>query len=747
MQAFSQALRREAHVLAESPDLVWPQLFNRLQWAGDAVSRRLEPELDSRRTVGAQPWFRMRTRHREAESLIRTLTGHTGTVEACAFSPDGRLIVSSDSDGALRVWDADTGAELQTLLGHQEAVWDCAFSPDGTRICSAGGDYKSGELRLWDARTGAPLLELEGHRESVTACAFGPDGRQLFSAGSDGTVRVWDPWTGAAGGTVPVLGRINNTAAAVSPEGRRVCLAGVGDTDLVVVDAESGTSWATLDFPEIINHCSFSPDGQQVVFAGGKWGTEQPNLCLWHPENGTQLVLAGHDGVVASCAFSPDGQQILSAGDDATLRLWDTQAGTQLAALVGHGGPVKACAFSPDGRRLVSAGRDGTVRVWDAALAATESEAPEAHAGGVSGCAFTPDGARLISTGSDDIVRLWDADDARPLGSRKGPVEYGHQWAASHDLRRLVSATGHRTAVWEAETGSQLFTLKGDTGYSGLGGVDTCAFSPDERRLVTAHEDNVKVWDLESHSELGALNEGRGWGGVGPPLRFSPEGSLIVTGGGRIPDDETGKRPGLRFWDAESRALLRELDAGPPIAFSPDGSHVISSGRDRTLALWEVTTGTRLGSFELDAGGVGDCAFTPDGRWVVSIEAPRRIRVRDAVTGRVRATFMHTTTPCSLGLHPWLPRVVYGDTAGGVHRIDLVGLGYGPIVVTPVDHGHGPAVTCPACREEVPLPSGASSEVVSCPRGGCRLGLRPNPFVLAGHRQRWHLRFPRRSGG
>lgn len=744
--AFSKALRREAHVLVGHPGLVWTQLFNRLQWAGDVVAPRWEPELERRRTDHARPWMRMRTRPREADSLVRTLTGHTGSVTSCAFSPDSRLIVSGDTDGTLKVWDAETGVELQTLNGHLQAVWDCAFSPDGTTFCSAGGDHRTGELRLWDTRTGSLLGNLDGHRESVKACGFAPDGRQLFSTSADGTTLVWDTSTGVVTGTIAVPGRRNNTACAVSPDGR-VCSAGIGGADLVVVDVGSGSLLATLDLPESVNHCSFSPDGRQVVLASGKWESGQPNLCLWQPESDTRRLLEGHRGVVRSCTFSPDGRQVLSAGDDSTLRLWDARTGAQLALLVGHGGAVDACAFSPDGCRFVSGGRDGAVRVWDATLAATERPVQDGHAGPVTGCAFTADGARLVSTGADDSVRRWDADDARPLGSRNGPVEYGHQWAASHDLRRIVSATGDRLAVWEAETGAALLTLEGDTGHGGHGGIDACAFSPDGRRLVTVHEDTVKVWDIASRTELGALNEGHGWGGVGPPVRFSPDASLIVTGGGLIPDDETGRRPGLRVWDAESRALLRELDAGPPASFSPDGARLLSSGRGRTLTMWDLPTGARAGSFELDAEGVEHCAFTPDGRWVVSVELPRGITLRDAATGTVRALFMHTTTPTALALHPWLPRVVYGDAAGAVHLVDLIGLRYGPIIVTPVDHGRGPALTCPACGREVLPRSGSTGDVTPCRPAGCGLELRPTRFVLAGRRQRRHLGFRRKQGG
>ena len=177
LQAFSRTLDREAHTLTWHPDLLWQQLYNRLQWEKGPAADLVAAEREESSKLGRKPWIRARTPFRESKALIRTLTGHTKKVNACAISPDGKWIVSASGDQTLKIWDAASGRELRTLSGHTSFVRACAFSPDGQWIVSASVDQT---LKVWDAASGKesfciPLLgeitAVDLHRwKPSTAC-------------------------------------------------------------------------------------------------------------------------------------------------------------------------------------------------------------------------------------------------------------------------------------------------------------------------------------------------------------------------------------------------------------------------------------------------------------------------------------------------------------------------------------------------------------------------------------------------
>src|SRR5436305_1118349 len=83
--------------------------------------------------------------------------------------------------------------ELQKLEGHSGEVNANAFSNDSKLLASASGDNT---VPLWTPATGEQLQQLEGHSGEVRAVAFSHDGRLLASASYDKTVRLWNPATG-----------------------------------------------------------------------------------------------------------------------------------------------------------------------------------------------------------------------------------------------------------------------------------------------------------------------------------------------------------------------------------------------------------------------------------------------------------------------------------------------------------------------------------------------------------------------
>jgi len=610
IQAFDQTLDRASFVLKENPELTFPQIYNHLQWQSDE-NILLKNKLEFEKNRFDRPWLWIISEPSESSGLIRTFTGHTESVDTCAFNPEDTRIVSGGFDKTLKIWDSETGKEICTLKGHFKKVNSCAFSPEGNHIVSASRDRT---LRLWNAETGEEIFTLNGHKIAVYACAFSPDGKRIVSGGFDKTLKLWDTKTGKEISSLHGhTGSIE--ACSFSPDGKYI-LSGSRDKNLKLWDAETGKEIFTLKgHTNGVRGCAFSPDGNLIVSAGGI-------LKLWNAKTGEEVFTLKNQKTdyVLTCAFSPDSRYIVSGGSNLTL--WDANTGLEITTFKGHEGGVNDCTFSPDGKRIVSGGGDKTLKLWDVKTEKKISS-PSGHTEVTGRFAFSPDGTRIVSGGSLDktwnkSLRLWDVSNEKEISTLSGHTKSIISFAFSPDGKRIVTGSGDKTLkLWDATTGEEIYTLWGHTLP-----VQDCAFSPDGRRIVSASLDKtLKLWDTETGMEVFTFT---GHSDFVRSCAFSPNGRYIASGS----NDKT-----INLWDAETGMEIftfrGHTDTVISHAFSPDGKNILSDSLDKTLKLWDAETGNEVFTLKYRHPH-----FSPDGRYIVTGSTDKTLKLWDAKTGR-----------------------------------------------------------------------------------------------------------------
>jgi WD40 repeat protein len=577
----------------------------------------------------------------------RLLLGHRSYLVALAFSPDGKRLASGSAHEPerLRLWDLSTGKQLWAFRPPTRHVMAVAFAPDGRTVALAND---AGLVMLLDAESGKERFRLQQVRNTVCGLAFSPDGHSLAVCPDYDPVQVWDLKTRKETLRIERRPPEELRSATFSADGKMLRVTGLRDgpgdgaqrrvAEIRIFDA-SGKLLRTHRYDPTgtaVGTFSVAPDGK--VGAVICWNEE---VHLWDVASGKRLrrlaIGPVHPFASGKPVFAPDGK-VLTFGDpyrDQEVRLWDVRTGKAVAGHEGHRSEITALAVSPDGTRIATGSRDGTARVWNA------STGKSLHIfrvrGTVLSLAFSADG-RTLATGNRLEARLWQVQTGKPLVTLKPRVRSQTLAALAFtpDGKSLIAGHGNLSGqpqdrpsrfnnlfVWDVATGDGRF-LALEQPFDSSEGSPGLVVTPDGRDVLALHLDRtVQSWSLDTRRGKTVLRARWPDGVRLLSSAFSADGTLFAANLGFGP---------FRVWDLAHGGRLLPVQIpdgyGQALAFSPDGRFLATAGmrldldapaEERTIRLWELTTGKEAFRLPLPPGNTVTCiAFLPDSRSLVA---------------------------------------------------------------------------------------------------------------------------------
>ncbi len=463
-----------------------------------------------------------------------------------AFSPDGRVLASSQDRQSVRLYDTASWREIR-VLEHSKAMKRClAFSPDGRWLATS-----STNLKVWNAADWSLAATWTSHTSWTSALAFSPDGNTLAHAGLDQEIhfRNTTDWTEQASfkGDVSYVEALRFTPdgssfitasersllvwparktpppptslalpADVSPYWRLITLS--PDARSAVIGRTNSTFevWDLETF-KLVSHHSLAPGegfvrNSQADMISDRDSALPPFYCSMAIDSARRWVALGdvsgrlalrsldgsasnrlvraHRGVVAMTAFSPDGSQLATAGWDGEVQVRDVRTGELVARHPGRVNAVISLVFSPDGTWLAAGGWDGGLLVWKPD---GTNLPPGLKAGGAAlrWLGFAPDNSRLYASGHDKRVHVWRLPEARL--EREIPVRHHANLALSPDGGRLVLAQPQQIRILETRDCQDVATLSvpNEEGHF-------TAFQPGGATLIRVSSESIRVWRADS---------------------------------------------------------------------------------------------------------------------------------------------------------------------------------------------------------------------------------------------------------
>jgi WD40 repeat protein len=432
---------------------------------------------------------------------LRKISAHDGRIWATAYAPDNQHIAVAASD-AITIWDAASGRLVKTLRGPMQQVTSVDYSPDGKFLAATSSE---GVITIWNTNfdsSGAQITFTETP-SSIHEIIFSPDDQRLLttSGGVDrsdnGTLwslesqtKIGELFGERVPGEPPILAR----EAVLSPDGTLVASTSY-NSDIHLWDARNGALIQVLNHStSYIKALAFSPSGQHLASASADGA-----LVLWDSQTGDKILASTEDLANAhSISYFASEDELFIHSEDG-LFVWDLRS-NEIAAISRDPDIIRAI-YAPESGIIASIVENGAITTWSARTRKSLANIPPFGRSLGAPPVFSRDG-NWIARSDDHIAGIWDARDGTALLSIN-TVERGQQArnytddvsALAFSPNRKLLATASRNGsilVWDADTGTKIKSFS-----TGSNDVTAISFSNDGTQIAAAdNSDHLRIYHL-----------------------------------------------------------------------------------------------------------------------------------------------------------------------------------------------------------------------------------------------------------
>lgn len=371
-----------------------------------------------------------------------TLRGHPiftykTSVSGLQFLAAGRRLASAGWDGALRIWDVETGAELASCHTDSKLF---SLAVDATGRWALTG-AKLGALRLWDLERAAAVADGSRHGTWIRQLQAVPE-RDLAVSGAHeadcASLRLWRLSDGRPGPTIAATGSLH--AMTASPE----WLSAVDDSGASTwplsdegVGAERPPARRLNPAPEWTWEVAMAP----AVAVAARSGYPQGELLRWRAPAWKSKTIGAIDSYTSKLALSADGRVCAIDGGEA-IRVFDLVEEKQLASIVvdsERDGDVNALAVLPAGTTVAIGTEGGAIAL--AEVGGEQRILRRASGDTIAVLAVSGDGTTLIAGTSGGRLELWSLARGTQVALFCGNESWTAAWV-SHSADRIVAGDG-----------------------------------------------------------------------------------------------------------------------------------------------------------------------------------------------------------------------------------------------------------------------------------------------------------------